>query len=112
MATKWLPLEVFQERAPSQVARKALIYTDFAPLWECTGLVARTVFKIAEAAVMRLVGSIPTRSRQLKSPCIYAGFCSTAWLSLHRLLRFSSKNARLKTTAFSHSLQPLAYEER
>ncbi len=31
--------------------------------WERTGLVARTVFKIAEAVARRLVGSIPTRSR-------------------------------------------------
>ena len=31
--------------------------------WESTGLVSRTVFKTAEAAAMRLVGSIPTLSR-------------------------------------------------
>ena len=31
--------------------------------WERTSLVARTVFKTAEAVARRLVGSIPTRSR-------------------------------------------------
>ncbi len=36
-------------------------------MWECTDLVVRTVFKIAEAAVRRLVGSIPTRSRQKRA---------------------------------------------
>jgi len=35
--------------------------------WERTNLVVRTVFKIAEAVVRRLVGSIPTRSRQVKT---------------------------------------------
>ena len=34
---------------------------------ECTSLAARTVFKIAEVAARRLVGSIPTRSRQILS---------------------------------------------
>jgi hypothetical protein len=33
-------------------------------IWESTGLVARTVFKTAEAGATRLVGSIPTLSRQ------------------------------------------------
>lgn len=37
----------------------------FSQSWERTGLVARTVFKIAEAVVRRLVGSIPTRSRHI-----------------------------------------------
>jgi hypothetical protein len=32
--------------------------------WERTGLVARPVFKTGEAVARRLVGSIPTRSRQ------------------------------------------------
>jgi hypothetical protein len=32
--------------------------------WERTDLVVRTVFKIAEVVARRLVGSIPTRSRQ------------------------------------------------
>ena len=36
----------------------------FPTIWERTGLVARTVFKIAEVVARRLVGSIPTRSRQ------------------------------------------------
>jgi hypothetical protein len=39
----------------------------FSPTWERTGLVARTVFKIAEVVERRLVGSIPTRSRQVKT---------------------------------------------
>jgi len=36
-----------------------------AAAWESTGLVARAVFKTAEAVARRLVGSIPTLSRQL-----------------------------------------------
>ena len=35
--------------------------------WESTGLVARTVFKTAEAGASRLVGSIPTLSRQFSN---------------------------------------------
>ena len=36
------------------------------PSWERTDLVVRTVFKIAEVVARRLVGSIPTRSRQIE----------------------------------------------
>ncbi len=35
---------------------------------ESTGLVARSVFKIAEAGAIRLVGSIPTLSRHIANP--------------------------------------------
>ena len=41
--------------------------------WESTGLVARTVFKTAEAGASRLVGSIPTLSRHiLQKPAFQA----------------------------------------
>jgi hypothetical protein len=36
--------------------------------------VARTVFKIAEVAARRLVGSIPTRSRHIKIPLYLQAF--------------------------------------
>lgn len=43
--------------------------------WESTGLVARTVFKTAEAGATRLVGSIPTLSRQIfQKRSIYGAF--------------------------------------
>src|SRR6516162_6898863 len=64
----WLPNGYHREASLRetriQVRRKALIYIGFVQSWERTGLVARTVFKIAEAVARRLVGSIPTRSRQ------------------------------------------------
>ena len=41
-----------------------LVKQDISTSRERTGLVARTVFKIAEVVARRLVGSIPTRSRQ------------------------------------------------
>ena len=43
--------------------------------WERTDLVVRTVFKIAEVVARRLVGSIPTRSRQVSSRCR----CQNEW---------------------------------
>jgi len=39
----------------------------FQTQWESTSLVARTVFKTAEAVARRLVGSIPTLSRRTRA---------------------------------------------
>ena len=48
----------------SEVSKKSLQNKNVAQSWERTDLVVRTVFKIAEVVARRLVGSIPTRSRQ------------------------------------------------
>jgi hypothetical protein len=53
---------------------KATRYKVFPRLRERTGLVARTVFKTAEAVARRLVGSIPTRSRHVSIAVIHASF--------------------------------------
>ena len=44
----------------------------FFGLWESTGLVARTVFKTAEAGATRPVGSIPTLSRHISADGLMA----------------------------------------
>ena len=50
--------------------------------WERTGLVARPVFKTGEAVARRLVGSIPTRSRQVPA-AFTRGSCAV--LSIDRV---------------------------
>ena len=67
--------------------------------WERTNLVVRTVFKIAEAVARRLVGSIPTRSRQVKTLAYLCVFWRRA--SLHRLLHLFFEKF---TLAIAHSL--------
>ena len=76
----------------------------YTAMWERTGLVARTVFKIAEVAARRLVGSIPTRSRQVNTLAppsdfrlILPGFARRRSLSLHLSLHRIAVATRSKS---------------
>ena len=71
---------------------------------------ARTVFKIAEVVARRLVGSIPTRSRQVKTltPLTFFRLYFTEVygeprLSLHRLVRIRPGNRAERPTQHSAS---------
>lgn len=74
--------------------------------WESTGLVARTVFKTAEAGAIRLVGSIPTLSRQYDrrtplswTPCSANDtFDDVVWLP--RLLQKARRSNQTGTRLF------------
>jgi hypothetical protein len=62
---KAMPLQTqVDSSAGSYPHAEKLEYQVFPHPWERTDLVVRTVFKIAEVVARRLVGSIPTRSRQ------------------------------------------------
>jgi hypothetical protein len=99
-------------------ARELVITLTFPHSRERTGLVARTVFKIAEVVARRLVGSIPTRSRQVKTlpPCngfrlilrrfaTYAAFYYTVRYT--GMIRLKSYRGCNKRRPFSMSLTPL-----
>lgn len=89
----------FQGQGGHRVERNAMIDRNhalpkkvFQTSWERTNLVVRAVFKTAEAVARRLVGSIPTRSRQVKTLppltdfcLILHGVCGGLCFSLHRL---------------------------
>jgi hypothetical protein len=76
-------------------------------MWERTGLVARTVFKIAEVVARRLVGSIPTRSRHLRILAYLQGFCDAACASLRRCHVFLRKHPPQNCTLL-HLVRPLS----
>ena len=64
-----MPLQTqVDSSAGSYPHAEKLEYQVFPHPWERTDLVVRTVFKIAEVVARRLVGSIPTRSRQALFP--------------------------------------------
>ena len=78
----------------------------FVKTWERTGLVARTVFKIAEVVARRLVGSIPTRSRQQNAPATYVSAYILRGFAAHRAFRYTVYYTdRLRLSAADASIQ-------
>jgi hypothetical protein len=87
---------------PQRGFTKALQNKAIPEAWERTGLVARTVFKIAEVVARRLVGSIPTRSRHLLDSALFLrGFAGRR--CFHYTVYYKEARAYREALAFAET---------